>query len=269
MSPRKLIAALLLLIWSIGAQARDFCPCCEFADSKSVWAVAARCDLVVYGKILNEELIAVFEDGKPVEDDLDADGKRERVALMSGELQILEVLSPSGKTWPDQKSIWVTFARPINWGNNMQDIFFEKALYSGSILMLERSATGTEISADMDVKYLDWLRKERDLEIREQDKKEQERQLAESLKYEREIRNAEDLNRVDPFEPTEKRRQEKLEELKTESEEIRKKLEVLQSECDASEHSHSSVEQEDGDQPAPRSESASEDGAKPKPEGLP
>lgn len=229
MIPRAIITALLFLSCSHRILAREFCPCCGLGDSASAWAIAKKSDFVVYGKILNEKRVAVFEGGKPVKDTKDGDGAMRRVALMAGELQVIEILCQNGRKWPNQKSIWVTYTKPINWRSNMQNIYFEKELYTGSIFMLDLSVTGMEISSDMDLKYLDWLRKERDREIREHTLKELQGRLAENRQHVLEVQNAKDLSQVDPFDPTEQSRQKKVAELKAEAETIRKKLLAIQS----------------------------------------
>ena len=267
MIPHAIITALLFLSFSNVILAREFCPCCGFGDSASAWAIAKKSDFVVYGKILNEKRVAVFEGGKPVKDTKDVDGAMGRVALMAGELQVLEILYHDGRKWPNQQSIWVTYTKPINWGSNMQDIFFEKELYTGSILMLDRSVTGMEISSDMDLKYLDWLRKERDREIREHTLRELEGRLAENLQYVLEVQNAKDLSQIDPFEPTEESRQKKLAELKAETETIRKKLLAIQSiSDDDAPELHKATEHPGTGQPATRSVVEPEGGEKPQPE---
>jgi hypothetical protein len=227
---------------------------------------ATKCDLVVYGKILNEQRIAVFENGRPVEDDPNVDGKRLRVELMSGELQVLEVLYPAGEAWPDGKRTWVTFTRPVNWRSNMQNIFFEKALYTGSIFMLEHSVTGMEIREDMDVKYLEWLRSLRDREVRQQTVAGLHRKLTANLEEQIEVRDAEDLNRVDPFHPTEEGREQRLAELKEEERTIREKLLEWQAKPCGDEPGHSTAEQDGAGQPATRRLAEPEGSDKPQPE---
>ena len=167
MKKKNILASFLILTSSLSWGT-------EPANSKSAWLMAKKQDLVVVGKLLNPKILIVFADGKPVQlggnkviqnkNDL-----RKGLSLMGADLEIEEVIFDKHGKFTKKTTTPITWVNIVSLRKNYETSIagcqtLDRDAKNGkrSLLFISHNSIGLEADWNMDIKHLEWLRKERD-----------------------------------------------------------------------------------------------------------